>query len=563
MRNRVPLIIGAMAIVAAALFVVMSVNAPVVTATAPDDAAITAVVNQLAPSADFVLQADDGSQDCIDCHTEETPKMVQAWEGSKHNPALADDGAGATCLACHKAEADDFDAWDHEGVTIGSHPTPKDCAGCHEDEVLEFSRSKHAATSMIFMGNSFDRKVFEPTLATKHGCQECHNIGHMWPDQSVGECDACHAKHSFDVAVARNPYTCGECHIGPDHPHIEIFLESKHGNIFTTHMHEWDLGYDSEDNDGLVPIPVPTCTTCHMDAAPGMPSTHDVGMRTAWETQSPFTIRTTEAWGDGLTWQEKRDNMETVCRQCHAQPFIEKYLLVGDLNALQYNEIYREVKRWLTNMNDAGMIVTAGFEGLAPFTVAGYDEVVEEDAYYVWHHEGRRYRHGALMMGADYTQWHGIWELQHDLVHIIQDAAEKGLPEAEAWLESPDPNKFWLYPTYDVPGSAWGPDILAFRKGDDYTTNILMNREANSLDEYWERAFSNVEAVYNAGLLSDKQWEMAQDMYDNIDQEHGVGYELPQDYAIHTAGLKADADATVEQVVELELPGEAYWQYEE
>ena len=45
MRNRVPLIIGALAIVAAALFVIMTVNAPVATATAPDDAAISAVVN--------------------------------------------------------------------------------------------------------------------------------------------------------------------------------------------------------------------------------------------------------------------------------------------------------------------------------------------------------------------------------------------------------------------------------------------------------------------------------------------------------------------------------------
>ncbi|MCP4539770.1 MAG: cytochrome C, partial [Chloroflexi bacterium] len=220
--------------------------------------------------------------------------------------------------------------------------------------MAEFSRSKHGALSMIFMAGSFDRNVFEPTIATKHGCQECHNIGHHWPDQSVGECDACHPKHSFDVAVARNPYTCGECHIGPDHPHIEIYLESKHGNIFTTHMHEWDLGYDSEENDGLVPIPIPTCTTCHMDAAPGMPSTHDVGERMAWETQSPYTIRTTEAWGDGLMWQEKRDNLETVCRQCHAQPFLERYLLIGDLNALQYNEIFREGKRWLNAMNDAG-----------------------------------------------------------------------------------------------------------------------------------------------------------------------------------------------------------------
>ncbi len=575
MSKRVSLIAGILAILAAAFFVSFSVHSPATSASLPEgvlledttresallvieETDVLETVNEVVPINNMIPQADK-SQDCIDCHAEESPKIVEAYQASKH--ATAEEVV--TCMDCHEADEDDFDVIvDHNGTMIGAHPTPKDCKQCHKKEVEQFSRSKHGATAMIFMANSFDRKVFEPTIATKHGCQECHNIGHFWPDQSVGECDACHPKHSFDLAVARNPYTCGECHIGPDHPHIEIYLESKHGNIFTTHMHEWDLGYDSDDNDGLVPIPAPTCTTCHMDAAPGLDATHDVGERMAWETQSPYSIRTTDVWGDGLFWWEKRENMETVCRQCHAQPFIERYLLIGDLNALQYNEIYREAKRWLNNMNDAGQIATPGFEGLAPFTVAGYDETVEEDAYHIWHHEGRRYRHGALMMGADYTQWHGIWDLQHDLVHIIQDAAEKGLPEAQAWVASDDPNKFWLYPFYDVPGTAWGPDILAFRKGDDYTSNVLMNRGDDAwLDEYWDRAFANVEAVYDAGLLSDKQWDMVQQMYENRDFEAGVGYELPEDFTVHTTFLKADKDAVEEQVNELELPGKAYWQF--
>jgi hypothetical protein len=573
MSKRMLFIAGMTAVLAAAFFISMSVYTPAAGATLPDDpllnnavqesslpaleeADVLEVVNDLVPLEEIVAQPDDGSQDCIDCHSLITPKMVQAWEESAHNAPDA-----ATCLACHQAEADDWDAMDHNGYTVGAHPTPKDCSQCHEKEVTEFSRSKHGATAMIFFSRSFDRTVFEPTIATKHGCQECHNIGHFWPDQSVGECDTCHPKHSFDVAVARNPYTCGECHIGPDHPHIEIYLESKHGNIFTTRMHEWALDYDSEDNDRLVPIPVPTCTTCHMDAAPGLPSTHDVGERMAWETQSPYTIRTTEAWGGGLTWQEKRKNLETVCQQCHAPPFIERYLLVGDLSALQYNEIYREGKRWLNTMNDAGIILTPGFEGLAPFTVAGYDEEPEEISYHIWHHEGRRYRHGALMMGADYTQWHGIWDLQHDLVHIIRYGAEHGLPEAEAWVASDDPNKFWLYPFYDVPGSAWGIDTIAFRKSDEHTTKVMMNRI--DLDDYWDRAFSNVEAAYNQGVLSDKQWELVQELYDNREVENGNVFDLPPDFDVHVAGLAADAEATKSQVIELELPGAPGWQYNE
>jgi hypothetical protein len=151
---------------------------------------------------------------------------------------------------------------------------------------------------------------------------------------------------------------------------------------------------------------------------------------------------------------------------------VERYLLTGDLSAAQYNEIFKEAKRWLNAMNEAGIIATAGFEGLAPFTVAGYDEEPEQVSYHIWHHEGRRYRHGALMMAADYTQWHGIWDLQHDLIEIIRFGAEHDLPEAEAWMASDDPAKFWLYPFYDIPGSAWGIDTIAYRMSEEYTTPI-------------------------------------------------------------------------------------------
>jgi hypothetical protein len=299
-------------------------------------------------------EAEDDSAVCVVCHEAAMPKMVEQYEKSKH----AGD-AGTSCLDCHGADEDDWDATQHNGFLIGTHPTPKDCGQCHEQVVEEFDRSKHGALSMIFFSGSFDRNVLEPTIVTKHGCRQCHSIGHFWPDGSVGECDACHPKHTFDVAVARNPYTCGECHIGPDHPHIEIWEESKHDNVFLSSQTHWDnLGYDGEE---LVPFDAPTCTTCHMDSAPGMPATHDVGERLAWETQSPYTIRTTEAWGGGLTWEEKRDNMVTVCKQCHAQPFIDRYLLEGDLSALQYNEIFREAKRWRDDMDDAGLILTPGF----------------------------------------------------------------------------------------------------------------------------------------------------------------------------------------------------------
>jgi hypothetical protein len=240
---------------------------------------------------------------------------------------------------------------------------------------------------------------------------------------------------------------------------------------------------------------------------------------------------------------------------------VDRYLLEGDLSALQYNEIFRTAKYWLNEMNDAGIILTPGFEGLAPFTVAGYDEVPEEESYHIWHHEGRRYRHGALMMGADYTQWHGIWDLQHDLIEIIRYAAEHGLPEGEAWMESDNPDKFWLYPFYDLPGSAWGIDTIAYRKGDDHTTKIMANREG--WEDYWDAALSNVEAAYEHGLLSEEQWELVEALYADLDRENGQTFDLPAAYEVHQAGKAADDAAVQEQVGSLELPGRYGWVYEE
>jgi predicted CxxxxCH...CXXCH cytochrome family protein len=512
-------------------------------------------VSKQQPDAPPQVIVSEESQECVSCHgdTDKTPNLVVAWTDSKHAEQ------GVDCLSCHHVEKGEWDYFLCPGATspTASHPTPNDCAECHDPEVEQFTRSKHAATAMIFFTKSFDRTVLEPTLTTKHGCQECHEIA----DQSVGECDACHAKHTFDVGIARNPYTCGECHIGPDHPHIEIWLESKHGNVFTSFTENWEeLSYDTDEHE-VVPFNAPTCTTCHMDAAPGLEATHDVGSRLAWETQSPYTIRTTEAWGGGLSWEEKRSAMTRTCLQCHSPNFVERYLITGDLSAAQYNEIFREAKRWLNAMNDAGIIFTPGFEGLAPFTVAGYDEVPEEESYHIWHHEGRRYRHGALMMGADYTQWHGIWDLQHDLIEIIRYGAEHGLPEAEAWMLSDDAAKFWLYPFFDIPGSAWGIDTLAYRKSDEYTTQILMNRDV--MPDYWDRAYANVEALYNQGVLSDDQWTLYQELWDNRDVENGQVYPLPPDIEVHLNGLARDNKATTEQVVELELPFGGAWEWAE
>ena len=42
-----------------------------------------------------------------------------------------------------------------------------------------------------------------------------------------------------------------------------------------------------------------------------------------------------------------------------------------------------------------------------------FDTTLKWTYYELWHHEGRRARHGAAMAGPDYTWWHGLYEVSN------------------------------------------------------------------------------------------------------------------------------------------------------
>jgi hypothetical protein len=473
---------------------------------------------QAADASMTAVQIDAESQTCIDCHEKEhiAPKIHDQWSMSKH----AENGIG--CTACHAAEADDFDAYQHAngGPLVASHPTPKDCAQCHEKEVEEHTKSKHAYPFWLYA--AADRAVFEPIVGTKQGCEMCHNLSAMWPDGSVGECDICHSKHSFDVSLARNPNTCGECHLGPDHPQKEIYTESKHGNIFFSKGGKWDLSYDSSELD-RIPIEAPVCTTCHMDAAPGVKATHNVSERLSWEAQAPWSYRTTWMEGELGTWQEKQIRMKTVCYSCHSPSFINEYFFVYDLVNLQYNEIRRQFVYWTKLYQDKGLIkvlketATDGKEKTYSNTVlnAGWYTTASEIMYNSWHHEGRRFRMGSAMAAADYVQWHGIWELQHNLQEMIAWGAEHGVEEAKKIYESDSPVKFFTYKIYDYPGS-----LFSVVTAEQYSVPMLYQVIPN----YWEKVKANVEQAYKKGLITKDGLDLFMNRYNNLDKYLGREY---------------------------------------
>ncbi len=495
------------------------------------------------------IDIDKESAACINCHELEHIAVTQiaAWERSEHAVM------GIGCIECHSANENDFDAQrcPENDVLIARHPTPGDCAACHEQQVAEHANSKHAHQFWLFKNG--DRSVFETPMATKHGCIQCHNIGNIWPDGSVGECDACHSKHSFSKAVARQPETCGECHVGPDHPHIEIYIESKHGNMFKALGKDWDMNYSTANNEPI-PIEAPVCVTCHMDGNEKQPMTHDVSARLATESQAPWSFRTVWDEENLGSWEVKRERMESVCASCHAPDFVETYLLTADLVNLQYNEMRRNFVYWTKKLTATGLIDRLKADGKfkSDPVLNGWDELPEREMYDSWHHQGRRFRHGAEMMGADFTQWHGVWEMQFSMVEMITWAAEKGDKEAEEWVKSNHPSKFIPYALYDIPGSAWGINVMA-----DTTPFVY------SYEDYWDRIKANVEAAYNNGFLAKDQWELWLDRYENREHYSGLKYvdnpKVQELWNMYKDRNVIDTETFTEKAVKLKLPGKPFY----
>jgi hypothetical protein len=419
---------------------------------------------------------------CVDCHRTDAPALVMEWERSRHA------GLGVGCVDCHTAEKGEIDAWEHEGSWVSALVTPKDCARCHVREAQEFATSHHARAGEILasLDNVLADKIEgtpDNPAAAANGCWQCHGsiirfrrdargdvvrvgkenrpaldpdtwpnsgMGRLNPDGSKGSCHACHSRHAFEAKLSRSPENCGKCHMGPDHPQIEIYQESKHGIAFAANRHlmaldkpgDWVLGRDYSA--------APTCATCHISSymtpkGVYVANSHDVGERISWtlrpvistklnlvvfedgfkedfpETRAlpavGSTVDTVEkvVENERLTsrtvprrvakvvpWQERRAAMKGACLNCHNDSYVDNFYYQFDRLVELYNEKFAAPAQAI--MND---LTTDGvLRKDAPF-----EHRVQWVFYELWHHEGRRARHGASMMGPDYTHWHGMYEV--------------------------------------------------------------------------------------------------------------------------------------------------------
>jgi len=466
-----------------------------------------------------VTKANEG---CYNCHMQASPALVKEWEHSLH----AKQGVG--CYDCHKADQDQATAWTHQGAVISTIVTPKDCSECHPREFEEFTASHHARAGEIMA--SLDNVLADKAegrpgypYAAINGCWQCHGaildferdakgeilrakvdikdgkqgmkqesqpvldhrtwpnsgIGRLNPDGSIGSCHACHSRHDFNSRLARSPDNCGKCHMGPDHPQIEIYNESKHGVAFRANEARMNLDKKGDWVLGVDYSAAPTCATCHISAyktpqGEHVANNHDVGRRISWTLRPEVSKKINDViYDDGyretytddkplprvgdtvdtvqkvvenykmisrtkprkvkavLTWEERRGGMKGVCYSCHEASHTDNFYQQYDGLVTLYNEKFAEPSRQLmTDLKADGMLPGSPFTSKVQWTY-----------FELWHHEGRRARHGASMMGPDYTHWHGTYEVaKHFYTHFLPEVIEQAAKQAgRTWKPSTRP----------------------------------------------------------------------------------------------------------------------------
>ncbi len=370
---------------------------------------------------------------CIQCHKQEHPGIFVDWANSRHA------NANITCIDCHLAEEFDPDVSQSHykqyeksdskygrpeyKVPVAGVVTPKDCSRCHPDEARQYAKSKHANTiEIIWKIDSWLKDGMNSDMERTTGCFYCHGTvlktedgelsSDTWPnvgvgrvnlDGSLGSCTSCHTRHRFSLMEARKPEACGQCHLGPDHPQIEIYMESKHGDIYKAFGDEYNWTSAPGTWSPGVDFRAPTCASCHMSGSGTVKTSHDVTERLSWELQAPLTVRPEDfaAFPAKTNWEVERNKMKEVCTQCHGNKWVNDHYIKLDQAIEEYNTVYyTPAKALLDELYDKGLLDDTRF----------FDEALEVEFYELWHHEGRRARMGAAMMAPDYTWWHGFYE---------------------------------------------------------------------------------------------------------------------------------------------------------
>jgi hypothetical protein len=385
------------------------------------------------------------AQDCVECHTEITPQIVQDWRLSRH----ATEEVG--CDACHgdgHTTPDDVDE-----VSL---PTPETCAGCHAEQVEQFGRGKHALAWAAMQAMPTTHHLPAALREGQKGCGGCHKIGlksegdleklkEAGAGFGVASCDACHTRHLFSVEEARQPQACRTCHMGFDHPHWEMYSSSKHGVRHALKQ------------VGVLPegAAAPTCQTCHMQDG-----NHEV--RTAWgflAVRLPLSedpewradqVTILQALGvldlEGnptprldvvkqadvarLTqeaFDAERQKMIVTCNECHSIHFAIEQLERGDEMIRQADHLLAGAIREIAALYQDGTLRKPDSYAQAfPDLLAFHDAptVIEQRLFEMHLKHRMRAFQGVFHANPDYALWYGWSEMVRDLSEIKEMAQE-------------------------------------------------------------------------------------------------------------------------------------------
>lgn len=385
------------------------------------------------------------AQDCITCHELKTPGIVADWRISRH--AVND----ITCAVCHGEEHNAVD-----DVAKARIPTPEVCAPCHETQVAQYSKGKHALAWSASKAMPTAHAQPMALMSGMKGCNGCHKIGLKSEEDiaalktdgqgyGLASCDACHTRHTFAKKEAQQPQACQTCHMGFDHPQWEMYSSSKHGVRAL-------LRQNGTLHEG---VSAPTCQTCHMPKG-----NHEV--RTAWgffgvrlpmpEDPAWATDRAAILQAMGLldmegnpteriidlrkydvmrltddAWQIERDRMTRVCENCHSGKFAKGELAKGDDMIREADHLMAQAIRIVAGLYQEGVLAkpkdyVSAFPDL--FTFHDAPTEIELRLFEMFFKHRMRTFQGTFHMNPDYALWYGWSALVKDLTEIKAMAAE-------------------------------------------------------------------------------------------------------------------------------------------
>ncbi len=386
-----------------------------------------------------------GAESCVECHSRITPGIVVDWKLSKHS---AND---VGCSTCHGDG--------HQSMTDVSNAKmvlPEKCGTCHETQVEQFSRGKHALAWAAM--KAMPTLHYQPMAQIEglKGCGGCHRVGTKTEGEvrdlvdkgsafGVSSCDVCHTRHLFSVDEARSPQACRTCHMGTDHPQWEMYSASKHGVRFLLKQSR------------MLPeeVAAPTCQSCHLREG-------DHANRTAWgylAVRMPLPAdpqwqrdRTTILQAFGILdpsgkptpraeavqaldmvrltdedWQAERQKMLQVCNDCHSINFARSELEKGDRMVRESDRLLAEAITTVAGLYQEGVLKKPqNYSYPFPDLLALHDAptVIEQKLFKMFHEYRMRTFQGAFHANPDYTFWYGWASMQSCLTEIREKAAE-------------------------------------------------------------------------------------------------------------------------------------------